>query len=194
VVGPGSADYLARVESAAAAYTPADVEFMSAMIPHHAQAVTVSGWCQSRARRNDVRSLCLRMAISQRDEIRMMREWLGQRGEPVPDSTATRHVMRMGDIVHETLMPGMLTDAELATLEAASGAEFDRLFLTGMIRHHAGAIDMVETLYAQPGAGQEDTVFRFASDVLADQSAEIERMLIMLDAAPDATPGSLQRQ
>jgi uncharacterized protein (DUF305 family) len=90
----------------------------------------------------------------------------------------------MGDMVHEMLMPGMLTDEELAALESARGAEFDRLFLTGMIGHHFGAITMVDNLFAQPAAGQEETVFRFASDVLADQSAEIQRMRDMLESIP----------
>jgi uncharacterized protein (DUF305 family) len=87
-------------------------------------------------------------------------------------------------MVHEMLMPGMLTDAELEALERTRGAEFDRRFLEGMIRHHVGALTMVESLFANPGAAQEPTVFRFASDVLADQSAEIQRMEAMLDTVP----------
>jgi uncharacterized protein (DUF305 family) len=184
VVTGGSAEFIERAAAAATAYTPADVAFMSGMIPHHAQAIVMAGWCPSHAASGPLRALCERIDISQRDEIRMMRDWLGERGEVVPDSMATRHLMRMGDLVHEMLMPGMLTDEELTTLERARGTEFDRLFLTAMIGHHHGAITMVETLFASPGAGQEETVFRFASDVLADQSAEIQRMQDMLDAIP----------
>ncbi|MEX1259161.1 MAG: DUF305 domain-containing protein [Gemmatimonadota bacterium] len=184
VVTGGSDDFIERAAAAAAAYTPADVEFMSGMIPHHAQAIVMAGWCPSQAAGGQLRALCERIAISQRDEIRMMRDWLAERGEVVPDSMATRHLMRMGDTIHAMLMPGMLTDEELATLGRARGTEFDRLFLTGMIGHHFGAITMVETLFAQPAAGQEETVFRFASDVLADQSAEIQRMQGMLEGIP----------
>jgi uncharacterized protein (DUF305 family) len=183
-VTTGSTDFIARAEAAASAYTAADVEFMSGMIPHHAQAIVMAAWCPSQAANGSLKALCERITISQRDEIRMMRNWLAERDEVVPDSTATRHVMRMGDMVHEMLMPGMLTDEELAALESARGAEFDRLFLTGMIGHHFGAITMVDNLFAQPGAGQEETVFRFASDVLADQSAEIQRMRDMLESIP----------
>jgi uncharacterized protein (DUF305 family) len=185
VVTDESAGAIARADAVAAAYTPADVDFMSGMIPHHAQAIVMGEWCPDRAASAELRALCERIVISQRDEIRMMREWLGERGEVVPDSMATRHVMRMGNTVHEMLMPGMLTDEELATLERASGSEFDRLFLTSMIRHHQGAITMVETLFSNPAAGQEGTVFRFASDVLADQSTEIQRMTdLLLRLAP----------
>jgi uncharacterized protein (DUF305 family) len=184
VVGAGSAAAIARADVAAAAYTPADVDFMQGMIPHHAQAVVVGNWCPERTERSDLRALCLRIVISQQDEIRLMRRWLAERGEIVPDSTATRHLMRMGDTVHEMLMPGMLTDPELEALERARGTEFERRFLEGMIRHHEGAITMAQDLFSHPGAAQEATVFRFASDVIADQSSEIERMLAMLDRVP----------
>jgi len=184
VVTDGSSDFIARAEAAASAYTPADVEFMAGMIPHHAQAIVMAEWCPTHAANRSLQALCERIVISQRDEIRMMRDWLGERGEVVPDSMATRHIMRMGDMVHEMLMPGMLTDEELATLEQARGNEFDRLFITGMIGHHFGAITMVENLFAQPGAAQEEVVFRFASDVLADQSSEIQRMQGLLETIP----------
>jgi uncharacterized protein (DUF305 family) len=120
--------------------------------------------------------------VGQVDEIETMQAWLADRGLPVPDANATHHVMKMGDMEHKMLMPGMLTEAELAQLEKARGPEFDRLFLTFMIKHHEGALTMVDTLFASYGAAQDETVFRFASDVYADQQAEIERMQIMLSS------------
>ena len=165
-------------------YTDADVEFMSGMIPHHAQAVVMAGWAPTHGARQDVAILCERIVVAQRDEIAMMREWLGDRGQEVPDATSTRHKMKMDGAVHEMLMPGMLSDEEMAALDKARGAEFDRLFLTGMIKHHQGAIHMVDELFASYGAGQDETIFRFASDVYADQSTEIDRMEKML-----AVPG-----
>lgn len=184
VVTAGSAGAIAAADRAAAAFTPADVAFMSGMIPHHAQAIIMSRWCDTHGANPQVRVLCGRIVIAQSDEIRMMRRWLAERGQEVPDSTATRHVMRMGAMVHEMMMPGMLTDEEMAALDRTRGVEFDRLFLTGMIKHHQGAIQMVNDLFAQPGAAQEETVFRFASDVVADQSAEIHRMEVILESVP----------
>jgi uncharacterized protein (DUF305 family) len=113
-----------------------------------------------------------------------MRRWLRERNLPVPDSMATRHIMRMGDVVHEMLMPGMLSDEEMAALDRARGSAFDRLYLTGMIKHHGGAIDMVHTLFKVNGSAADMTVFRFASDVEADQTSEIQKMYIMLETVP----------
>jgi uncharacterized protein (DUF305 family) len=184
VVGAGSAEVIAKADAVAAAYTAKDVEFMTGMVPHHAQAIMMSTWCGTHGARSDLLPLCSRIVIAQKDEVRLMRRWLGERGQEVPDSMATRHVMRVNGMVHEMLMPGMLTDEEMAALERARGTEFDYLFLTGMIRHHQGAIDMAHDLFANPPSGQEDTVFRFASDVIADQSAEIHRMQLMLETVP----------
>jgi uncharacterized protein (DUF305 family) len=184
VVSAASAEIIAAADRAASAYTPADVEFMTGMVPHHAQAIVMAGWCATHEARADLLALCNRIVIAQTSEIRMMRQWLADRGQPVPDSSATRHVMRMGGTVHEMMMPGMLTDEEMAALGQARGAQFDYLFLTGMIRHHQGAIQMVQELWAQPGSATEDTVWRFSNDVVADQSAEIERMQIMLESIP----------
>ncbi len=184
VVGAGSAAAIAAAEKAATAYTPADVEFMTGMVPHHAQAVIMSRWAESHGARADVRLLAQKITIAQTAEISMMRRWLGERNQPVPDSMATRHVMKMGDMVHEMLMPGMLSDEEMAALDKARGSAFDRLYLTGMIRHHSGAIEMVHTLFKSPGAALEANVFRFASDVETDQTSEIQRMYIMLETVP----------
>jgi len=161
-------------------YSDADVEFMSGMIPHHAQAVIMAGWAPSHGARQDVAILCERIVVAQRDEIYMMQTWLSDRGEEVPDATSTRHKMKMDGVTHEMLMPGMLTDEEMAELDRARGPEFDRLFLVGMIKHHQGAIDMVDKLFKAYGAAQDETVFKFASDVYADQSIEIDRMHEML--------------
>jgi uncharacterized protein (DUF305 family) len=162
-------------------YTDADVEFMSGMIPHHAQAVIMAGWAPSHGAREDVAILCERIVVGQRDEILTMQGWLRDRGQPVPDATSTRHKMKMNGVEHEMLMAGMLTDDEMAELDRARGPEFDRLFLNGMIRHHQGAIDMVDVLFKSYGAAQDETVFKFASDVYADQSTEIDRMTKMLE-------------
>jgi uncharacterized protein (DUF305 family) len=161
-------------------FADADVDFMSGMIPHHAQAVLMAGWAPTHGARQDVAILCERIVVAQRDEIAMMREWLADRGLEVPDATSTRHKMKMDGAVHEMLMPGMLSDEEMAALDRARGPEFDRLFLEGMIKHHQGAIDMVDVLFKAYGAAQDETVFKFASDVYADQGIEIERMREML--------------
>ena len=165
-------------------YSDADVDFMSGMIPHHAQAVIMAGWAPTHGARQDVAILCERIVVGQRDEIALMQGWLGDRGLEVPDATSTRHKMKMNGTVHEMLMPGMLTDDEMAALDRARGLEFDRLFLEGMIKHHQGAIDMVDVLFKSYGAAQDETVYKFASDVYADQSIEIDRMHEMLGDRP----------
>ena len=163
-------------------YSDADIDFMTGMIPHHAQAVIMAGWAPSHGARADIRILCERMVVGQADEIASMQTWLRDRGLPVPDAKSTRMRMKMGDIEHDMLMPGMLSDEEMKELENARGAEFDRLFLTGMIKHHKGAVDMVEDLFKSFGAAQDDTIFRFASDVYADQNTEIRVMQEMLES------------
>src|SRR3954470_3663080 len=163
-------------------YTDADVDFMAGMIPHHAQAVVMAGWCGSHGARHDVAILCERIVVAQRDEIALMQAWLRDRGQTVPDATSTKHHMKMPNgIEHDMLMPGMLSDEEMAALDRARGPEFDRLFLLGMIKHHRGAIDMVDVLFKAYGAAQDETIFKFANDVQADQSIEIDRMQKMLE-------------
>jgi uncharacterized protein (DUF305 family) len=163
-------------------YSDADVEFMTGMIPHHAQALIMAGLAASRGARADIALLCERILVGQADEIESMQTWLRDRDQPVPDGRSTRMRMRMtpGGVEHDMLMPGMLTDEEMAALEQASGGEFDRLFLIGMIKHHQGAIAMVNDLFKKYGAAQDDAIFKFASDVFADQSMEIEVMEGML--------------
>jgi uncharacterized protein (DUF305 family) len=161
-------------------YTAADVHFMSGMIPHHAQAVKIAGWAATHGARSDIRILCERIVVGQRDEIALMQSWLRDRNQTVPDANATHLRMQHDGVAHDMLMPGMLTDEELAELDRARGTGFDRLFLRAMIKHHEGAITMVDQLFASAGAGQDEVVFRFASDVYADQTTEIDRMEKML--------------
>ena len=161
-------------------YSDADIAFMTGMIPHHAQAVIMAGWAPSHGARSDVAILCERIVVGQADEIRSMQQWLGDRSLPVPDATSTRMKMKTNGVEHDMLMPGMLSDEEMAELEKARSREFDRLFLLGMIKHHQGAIDMVNDLFKAYGAAQDDTIYKFASDVFADQSIEIEVMRKML--------------
>lgn len=161
-------------------FSQADVDFMQGMIPHHAQAVKMAGWAPTRAANKQLLNLCERIVVGQSQEIKMMRLWLGDRGQDVPAADAMRHKMMMGDMVHDMLMPGMLTDEEMAALEKARGKEWDRLFLLGMIKHHQGAIDMVDVLFKSYGAAQGDDIYKFASDVYADQTTEIEVMKQML--------------
>ena len=164
-------------------YSDADIGFMTGMIPHHAQAVIMSGWAPSHGARSDVGILCERIVVGQADEIRSMQTWLGDRGLPVPNAKSTHMQMKMNGVEHDMLMPGMLTDEEMAELDKARGLEFDRLFLIGMIKHHQGAIEMVNDLFKAYGAAQDDTIYKFASDVFADQSIEIGVMQKMLESA-----------
>ena len=176
IIQPGAPGQASRVVDAAAAadvskvpFTPADVRFMQGMIGHHAQALDMTALVATRSRSDAIRKLAQRIELSQADEIKMMQEWLTGRGQKVPDQHA-HHAPGA------TLMPGMLTPEEMARLAQAKGPEFDRLFLEFMIKHHEGALTMVQDLFAQPGAGQESDVFAFASDVDADQRMEIDRM------------------
>ena len=171
-----------RPDLVAYPYTKADVEFMQGMIPHHAQAVKMCTMAPTHASMREVKLMCERMLISQRDEIHMMRVWLIDREQYVPPADATHHKMTMpGGKAHDMLMPGMLSDEEMARLDKARGAEWDRMFLNLMIRHHQGAIKMVEDLLESPGGAQGDDMYAFASDIFADQTAEIERMQKLLE-------------
>lgn len=162
------------------AFSQADVDFMTGMIPHHAQAVIMGGWAPSHGARQDVAVLCARIVVGQTDEIKLMQQWLSDRGQIVPDAKSTRMHMMMNGQAHDMLMPGMLTDEEMAALDKARGPEFDRLFLIGMIKHHQGAVDMVDVLFKSYGGGQDTQIYKFASDVYADQNIEITRMKDML--------------
>lgn len=167
-------------EEARPTHTPADAAFMQGMIPHHAQALDMTALVPTRSSRRDMLLLAERIEVAQGDEIAWMQRWLRDRQEDVPafDAAHAHH----GAHGHEALMPGMLTPAQLAQLAAASGPEFDRLFLEFMIRHHEGALVMVDDLLSSPGAAQATEVYRFASDIDADQRADIKRMKAMLEA------------
>ena len=162
-------------------YSEADVQFMAGMIPHHAQAVLMASMAKSHGASPEVQLMCERMLVSQRDEIEYMRNWLRDRGQVVPPPDATHHKMKHGNMEHDMLMPGMLTAEEMAALDKARGAEWDRLFLLGMIKHHEGALKMVDDLFETHGALQDDDLFKFASDIYADQGAEIDRMQRVLE-------------
>ncbi len=177
--GPTPAEQ-ARADSGRPPYTSADVKFMQGMIGHHAQAIVMAGWAVSHDARADVRILAERIVVAQTDEIAMMQRWLGDRRQTVPDADAHHEHAGMDMPGMPPMMPGMLTAEQFAQLDAARGAEFDRLFLTFMIGHHQGAVTMVKQLLAVPGAGQDDDVFRFVADVNVDQTTEIDRMRGML--------------
>jgi uncharacterized protein (DUF305 family) len=178
--GSAEPDPKPRPDLVAYPYTEADVNFMQGMIPHHAQAVAMATLAPTRASSPAVKLMCERQLVSQRDEIKLMRIWLLDRGQRVPAADSTRHRMVMNGMEHDMLMPGMLTDDEMAQLEKARGPEWDKLFLKYMIKHHEGALKMVDELFATKGAAQGDDIYAFASDIFADQTAEIERMQKML--------------
>lgn len=178
----------------------ADASFMAGMIHHHAQALQMTALIDDRSRSAGVRQMGLRMEISQRDEIRLMQDWLAQRDLEAPevvleegpmqgvmadmmDHSAMGHDMtEMGGEMDGGLMamPGMLSPEQMQELRTAEGDTFDKLFLEYMIQHHTGAIIMVEELFAVPGAAQDSRVADFAGDVDADQRAEIDRMQMLL--------------
>jgi len=170
----------AQASSGAPPYTAADVHFVSGMINHHSQAVLMAGWAPSHDASPSVRTLCERIVVGQRDEIATMQRWLRERHEAVPQGNPHGEAMPGMDM--PMLMPGMLTDGELAQLDSARGPGFDRLFLRDMIRHHRGAITMVNQLLGTAGAAQDGMVNTIANGVFADQTAEIDRMNRMLDA------------
>ena len=172
----------ARKDSVRRPYTAADIEFMSGMISHHAQAVQMAKWAESHNASKAVTIFCGRVATAQTAEIGLMQQWLAERRQPVPDADPRGMKMDMGGTTHFMAMPGMLTDDQMKQLDASRGIEFDRLFLTFMVQHHRGAIQMVDKLFGTPGAGQDEIVFKFANDVQVDQSTEIDRMMQMLEA------------
>ena len=190
IIQPGAPGQASKTVSATTAIAPrapsaADVSFMRGMIMHHAQAIEMVDLLRKRARGKDLRLLGERMRISQGDEIQYMKQWLKDRGQP--ESTGNGHMdhmpgmdmkgMNMGTMA---MMPGMLSPRQMQALAKANATPFDRLFLTGMIQHHKGALTMVQELFATPGAGQDAVIFDFATDVDNTQSAEIEIMQRML--------------
>jgi uncharacterized protein (DUF305 family) len=186
----------------------ADVEFMRGMIMHHSQAVEMTALIATHTENKDLRSLGARISSSQSDEIKFMQRWLAARGEPVsmpmkepmqgpmmgamsgmPDRDMSSHTSRQPG----ALMPGMLTQEQMAALRKAKGADFDRLFLTGMIQHHHGALTMVKDLFDTAGAGQDADVFNFATDADNTQRAEIRIMQTMLENLFEKRPSEEKR-
>jgi uncharacterized protein (DUF305 family) len=157
----------------------ADVQFMQGMIMHHAQAVEMTALIASQTENKDVRSLGARISHSQADEIAFMKRWLASRGQPVADASHDQHAHHNHN--SHGLMPGMLSAEQMDALRKAKGAEFDRLFLAGMIQHHGGALTMVKDLHDTAGAGQDAELFNFATDVDSGQRAEIRIMQTMLE-------------
>jgi uncharacterized protein (DUF305 family) len=156
----------------------ADIDFMQGMIMHHQQAVEMTALIPSHTENKEVRALGARISLSQSDEIRFMKRWLIERGQST--SMAMSGMPDMDKNGKPMMMPGMLTPAQMEALRQAHGAEFDRLFLTGMIQHHGGALVMVKQLFDSPGAGQDAELFDFATDVDNGQRAEIRIMENML--------------
>lgn len=172
--------FRARQDSARMRYTDADVHFMTGMIHHHAQAIEISRMAPTHGANQTIRTLAARIINAQQDEIATMQRWLRARGEPVPELHITEDAVMVHGADHAMHMPGMLTPQQVRELDAMRGAGFDRMFLTLMIQHHRGAVTMVHDLFGTPGAGLDEDVFRFASDVQVDQATEVARMELML--------------
>jgi uncharacterized protein (DUF305 family) len=160
-----------------AAYTVADVEFMQGMIAHHAQAIHMSRMAEKHGANPRVLRLAIKIDQSQVAEIRLMQQWLIHYGQIAPDTSSWRTMQ----------MAGMLTEAQLAQLDSATGVEFDRLFLEFMIQHHEGALQMVEDLFASPRAGQEVDVNVFANIAGAKDSARVKAMSDAIKSLARAT-------
>ena len=187
IVQPGAPGENARtltreqsLELGQSSYIEADVRFMQHMIVHHGQAVDMGALVEGRTSDEGVRLMAERIALTQVSEIAMMRTWLTRRGESTEMQGHHGHHMNHQMDPNVPLMPGMLSPAQMEALAASSGAEFDNLYLTGMILHHQGAIDMVNALLSEPGAGEDPELSEFLSAVVADQSTEILRMQNML--------------
>lgn len=194
IVQPGAPGQPTKVLSSStrAVLTPVaakDVEFMQGMIHHHAQAVEMTALIEARTVNKELKLLGARISHSQAEEMRFMERWLALQGEPtvmsMPKAAGHDHHMPgMGMPSEPMLMPGMLTPKQMEKLRNAKGKEFDRLFLTGMIQHHEGALVMVKELFDTAGAGQEAEIFNFATDVDSGQRAEIGRMRTILGEKP----------
>jgi uncharacterized protein (DUF305 family) len=190
IVQPGAPGQIGKILSPATAVVPvrapaaADISFMQGMIMHHSQAVEMTDMLRTKGRNKDLQELGKRISISQTDEMKYMKQWLEDRGQPVStghDMAAMKGMDMKGmNMSSMPLMPGMLTPQQMQALSKASGRAFDHLFLTGMIQHHTGALVMVRDLFDTPGAGQDAVLFDFASDVDNTQRAEINIMQGML--------------
>jgi len=187
IVQPGAPGEPGRFLTETTVRTPprapfqADVEFMQGMIMHHSQAVEMVALLRTRGKSPILKSFGEKISISQTDEIGYMKRWLETRGKPATMEMDHSRISA-GDMKNmNMLMPGMLTPQQMSDLAKARGAQFDHLFLTGMIQHHGGALTMVDDLFNTPGAGQDPVLFDFATDITNTQSAEIKIMRGMLD-------------
>lgn len=177
--------YWSKIELDRMSFTDADVNFMTGMIGHHAQALIMSRLAPQNSASPEIQTLAARIINSQQDEIRSMQNWLRLRNQPVPEV----HIDGLNLMIHglnghhhdHTNMPGMLSDEQLQNLSEAEGSEFDRMFLKYMIDHHNGAVIMVDALFGADGAAQDEGAFRLAADINADQVTEIQRMQLMLE-------------
>ncbi len=198
--------FWARQESARTRFVQADVDFMTGMIGHHAQALIMSDLAPKNGASPEIQTLAARIINAQKDEIAIMQTWLRDRDQPVPEV----HIDGLNLMIHgledeggqgahgghgggdhgggdhggmhdHSDMPGMLSPAQLEELAAAKGTDFDKLFLKYMIQHHAGAITMVDVLFATDGAGNDEASFKLAAEINVDQTTEIARMQLMLD-------------
>ncbi len=160
--------------------TKADFDFMEGMIMHHNQAVTMVSLMKGRSQNPQLLEFGQRISISQTDEMKFMRRWLEQRGHPIADDGMAGMDMPGMD-AEMPPMPGMLSARQMDALRKAKGTEFDRLFLTGMIQHHTGALTMVKDLFDTPGAGQDPQLFDFTADVDVTQRGEIGAMQGLLE-------------
>lgn len=158
-----------------------DVEFMQGMIMHHGQAVEMTAMIESRTQDKQIRLIGAKISQSQSDEINFMKRWLEMRGEKMEMEMSNMSGMNHSHHTSHSLMPGMLSGKQMEELKNAQGAEFDRLFLKGMIQHHEGALVMVEELFGTAGAGQDAELFNFTTDVDSGQRAEIKIMQELLN-------------
>jgi uncharacterized protein (DUF305 family) len=187
IVQPGAPGQPGKFFTAATLRIPprppfeADVEFMQGMIMHHSQAVEMVALLRTRGKSPVLKSFGEKISVSQTDEIGFMKRWLESRGKPTSMEMDHSHMSAADMKNMNMLMPGMLTPEQMSALAKARGAQFDHLFLTGMIQHHGGALTMVDDLFATAGAGQEPVLFDFATDIVNTQSAEIKIMRGMLD-------------
>ncbi|MEO8879751.1 MAG: DUF305 domain-containing protein [Gemmatimonadaceae bacterium] len=178
--GEAAAVARAEADSIRNPYTAADIHFMQGMIGHHSQAIAMAAWAPTHGASASLRTLAARITNAQQDEIATMQTWLSDRHQTVPAAGPMK--MMVNGKEQEMLMPGMLNAAQMHQLDLARGPDFDRLFLTDMIQHHRGAVSMVKDLFGTYGAGQDELIFKFASDVNVDQTTEIARMERMLNA------------
>jgi uncharacterized protein (DUF305 family) len=182
IVEPGAPGQPSRILSESTVRIPpkppfrADIEFMQGMIMHHSQAVEMVALLRTRGKSPILKSFGEKISVSQTDEIGFMERWLDSRGQPI-----TMQMNMSAADMKNMLMPGMLTPEQMKALTKARGAQFDHLFLTGMIQHHGGALTMVDELFKTPGAGQDPVLFDFATDIDNTQTAEIKIMRGMLD-------------